>query len=73
MFVSRGHVLSKHENKRLYSYCKICSKKTSNMDYHLKTYHLEEYLKNLDVDSPSEAKDKNENSSVNTFEAVQSC
>ena len=43
------------------------------MDYHLKTYHLEEYLKNLDVDSPSEAKDKNENSSVNTYEAVQSC
>ena len=47
----RGHILSKHEDKRLYSYCKICGKKTSNMEYHMRTYHMEEFLRETKIEN----------------------
>jgi len=64
----KGHVLSKHENKRLYSYCKICGKKTSNMEYHMKTYHMEEYLKELKVENSSTPMHENMNLISNSNE-----
>jgi len=45
----RRHVVSKHENKPICSSCKVCGKITSNMEYHMRTYHIEEFLKETNI------------------------
>ena len=55
--------MSKHEKKRLYEFCKICNKRTSEMDYHMKRFHVAEYLLSTKDDTSSET-GKNENDNI---------
>ena len=49
----RQHIKGKHEKQKLFEKCPLCEKITSNMKYHLKTNHYDEYIKLYPSEDPS--------------------
>ena len=53
-FFFRIHLSKSHTKEDMMKTCSICDIKTMSLDYHMKIYHFDAYMKKKDLDEPNE-------------------